>query len=147
YPISVLQTGMLFHAEYSHDSMAYHNVFSFQVNALVDIPAIRTAINLVLLRHPVLRTSFDLVNFSEPLQLVHNKVEVPLEIIDIRQLTDFEQKKELKALFESEKRNRFDWRRAPLVRFHIILQSENNFQFLMAVHHAILDGWSVAIML
>ena len=35
--------------------------------------------------------SFDLANYSEPLQLVHLSVEVPLQIDDLRQLSFAEQ--------------------------------------------------------
>ena len=53
---------------------------------------LREALRRLLARHPVLRTSFALKAFSEPLQLVHPQVEPPLEIEDMRQLSSDEQK-------------------------------------------------------
>src|ERR1044071_7413090 len=47
----------------------------------------------------------------------------------------------------AEKRHRFDWRNAPLMRFEIDRRDDESFQFSFSFHHAILDGWSVATML
>jgi microcystin synthetase protein McyA len=44
---------------------------------------------------------------------------------------------------ESEKRNRFDFSLAPLLRFHIHLRGDDSFQFSLTECHAILDGWSL----
>ena len=49
--------------------------------------------------------------------------------------------------FEEEKRKPFEWNIASLLRFHIHRRSEEQFQFSMTEHHAILDGWSVAALL
>jgi len=94
-----------------------------------------------------LRTSFNLSDFSEPLQLVHEKVEVPLRIEDIRSLTPTEQEEYVAEWLAAEKRHHFDWRKAPLLRFQIARRDEELFQFSFSFHHAILDGWSLATML
>ena len=39
-------------------------------------------------RHPVLRTSFDLTGYSEPLQLVHRDVRIDLGVADLRALDE-----------------------------------------------------------
>jgi non-ribosomal peptide synthetase component F len=95
----------------------------------------------------VLRTSFNLSDFSEPLQLVHQEVAVPLRIGDLRALSQAEQEEYLAQWLVTEKQHSFDWRQAPLLRFQIDRRSEESFQFSFSFHHAILDGWSVATML
>ena len=98
-------------------------------------------------RHPVLRTSFDLTGYSEPLQLVHRIIDLPLKTDDLRDLTAADQEQTLEQWFEAEKRHQFAWKEAPLLRFHIHQRDEESFQFSFTEHHAILDGWSVASML
>ncbi|MBD1943541.1 amino acid adenylation domain-containing protein [Coleofasciculus sp. FACHB-712] len=71
YPLTKLQAGMLFHSEYSPETAVYHDIVSFQVQATFDLEALQTAIHHLISRHAVLRTSFDLTSFKEPLQLVH----------------------------------------------------------------------------
>ncbi|HEX8116937.1 MAG TPA: condensation domain-containing protein, partial [Pyrinomonadaceae bacterium] len=147
YPLTMMQAGMLFHSEYSPDSSVYHNVTSFRLRARFDEGALRSALRHVMDRHPVLRTSFDLTSYGEPLQLVHREVELPMRVEDLRPLPSAEREAALAASFEAEKGHKFDWRRAPLVRLLVQRDGEESFQITLTEHHAILDGWSVALLL
>ena len=147
YPLTMLQAGMLFHSEYHPDSAIYHNVGSVHLRAPLDTPALHAALQQLAARHAVLRTSFDLTTFSEPLQLVHPPTQIPLEVVDLRALPTTEQAAALAAWQEAEKGRKFDWTRAPLLRVWAHRRSETTFQFSWAEHHAILDGWSIASML
>lgn len=147
YPLAMMQAGMLFHSDYAPESAEYHNVSSFHVRAPLAVGALREAIRQLISRHPVLRTSFDLVGFSQPLQLVHRVVETPLEVTDLAGLSPARQEEALDRWIEGEKWKRFDWSRPPLLRFYVHRRSDEAFQFAMAEHHAILDGWSVASLL
>ena len=145
YPLSMLQAGMLFHGDVSQD--LYHNYTSLHLRAPFDARALESAVRRLIDHHPVLRTSFDLTSYSVPLQLVHRSVELPLQVEDLRGLSDTEQETAITKWQDDERRRRIDWSQAPLVRFHMHLRGENSFQFSFAEHHAILDGWSVATML
>ena len=117
------------------------------MRAPYDEAALNEALQRLVQRHPVLRTSFDLTNYSEPLQLVQKSVTMSLAVEDISPLSAAEQEAVLAQWQEAEKQRYFDWRRTPLLRFHIHRRSAETFQFSFANHHAILDGWSVAAML
>ena len=145
YPLSLLQTGMLFHAELS-ESALYHNVGSDRVRAPWDEACFRDALGAEAARHPVLRTSFHLAGFGEPLQLVHRSVELPLTVEDLRHLAPAEQDAAVDAWIAAERARPFAVDRAPLVRFHVQLRGDGTFQLGMTEHHAILDGWSVALL-
>ncbi|HSE18766.1 MAG TPA: amino acid adenylation domain-containing protein [Pyrinomonadaceae bacterium] len=147
YPLSLLQAGMLFHSEYERESALYHVYSSYHVRAPYDEAALREAFRRLVRRHAVLRTSFDLTSYSEPLQLVQRSVTAPLAIADIRELSAAEQEAVIAEWQEAEKQRYIDWREAPLVRFQVHRRSEETSQFSFALHHAILDGWSVAAML
>src|SRR5258706_533536 len=147
YPLTMLQTGMLFHSEYNPKSAIYHDIFSLHLQAPLELEQLQTAIQQLVVRHAVLRTSFDLTNFSRPMQLVHRTVTPPFQAEDLRHLSSAEQEDMLSAWIEAEKRRGFDWALAPLVRFHIHRRTEETFQFGLSCSHAILDGWSVASLL
>jgi amino acid adenylation domain-containing protein len=147
YPLTMLQMGMLFHNEYDTDTPIYHNVASLHIQALFAPQHFQTAAQQLINRHPVLRTAFDLSNFSQPLQLVHKNVTVALQVEDLSHLSTIEQEEILNAQLEAQKRHKFDWTSPPLLRFHIYRRSSQTFQFNFSEHHAILDGWSVATML
>ncbi|MBW4617799.1 MAG: amino acid adenylation domain-containing protein [Cyanosarcina radialis HA8281-LM2] len=144
YPLTALQMGMLFHSEYNPDSAVYHNVSSVHLQAPFDWEKLQIAIRDLVDRHPILRTSFDLTKYREPLQLVRKKVDIPLPVEDLRHLSVAEQDNILGLWFEAEKKHPFAYQNAPLLRFQIHRRSEETFQFSFTEHHAILDGWSLA---
>jgi NRPS condensation-like uncharacterized protein len=147
YPLAMLQAGMLFHSAFNPDSAVYHAIFTFYLRAPLDIEHFRSAAQHLVARHPLLRTSFDLSTYSEPLQMVHRTVEVPVVLDDIQHLSVDEQREALMVWGEDEKRRPFDWMQAPLLRFQLHRRSPQTFQFTMSFHHALMDGWSVATML
>jgi amino acid adenylation domain-containing protein len=147
YPLALLQAGMLFHSELNPQSAVYHDIFSAHLRGRFDLPAMRTALAQLAANHPLLRTSFDLSRFSEPLQLVHREVEVPLVVTDLRQLSAAAQDAAIGDWMETEKRQPFDWRRPPLLRIEVHRRGEGAFQLSLGFHHAILDGWSLASLL
>jgi amino acid adenylation domain-containing protein len=143
YPLTMLQLAMIYHMELKPDSRDYHNVCSFRLGGRFDPDVFQEAMRRIVERHAILRTSFDLVNYSEPLQLVHKQVEFPLAFHDIRHLSHDEQEELLDDFVLAEKWNRFTLSQPPLLRFIVHLRGDNSFQFTVTEHHSILDGWSL----
>ncbi|HEX7239065.1 MAG TPA: amino acid adenylation domain-containing protein, partial [Longimicrobiaceae bacterium] len=147
YPPTRLQLGMLFHSEYTEAETAYHDIFSHHLQGPADPEALEAAAQELAARHPVLRTSFDLAGFAEPMQRVHAEARVPVTFDDLRALPDDEQEAAVAAWMEAEKGRPFDPATPPLIRFHVHLRGADRFQLTVSFHHAILDGWSVATLL
>jgi amino acid adenylation domain-containing protein len=144
YPLARLQAGMLFHSELAPETAVYHDVFSTHLRTPFDGEAMRRAVARTVELHPVLRTSFALSRFSEPLQLVHAAVDTPLAVDDLRDLPEEERAAAVAAWLEAERLRPFAWGHPPLVRFHIHRRSNESFQFTLSFHHSVLDGWSAA---
>jgi amino acid adenylation domain-containing protein len=148
YPISTMQAGMLFHTELDSESSIYRVVTSLHVIAKFDRDILCKAIGETFQRHPLLRTSFNLSNYSEPLQLVHSDVEVLVEIVeDISSLDLSSQEEIIHKWIGLAKLHRFDISKPPLVLFKIHLRGKNSFQLSVIEHHAVIDGWSDISML
>ncbi len=103
----------------------------------------REALRRVAARHPLLRTSFDTAARPEPVQRVHRHAEIPLEVVDLREAGP----QALDEAFHALKGRGFTWLRPPLLRFHVHLVSDEAFRVIMAEHHAVFDGWSVATLM
>lgn len=144
YPLTMLQAGMFFHSELAPDSAIYHDLLSIHLKAPFDVEVFKMAMQQLFERHSVLRTSFDFTHFSTPLQLVHKEVPLPLYVEDFRHLLPAEQEKILDEWFEAEKSHHFDWGEQSFLRIYVHRRTEASFQFTLSLHHAILDGWSVA---
>ena len=147
YPLARLQAGMLFHSQYDVDFALYHDLMSYHLQVPLNLEAMQTVLQLMVRRHDILRTSFDLDTFREPLQLVHREGAVLLQMTDLRGYQPEEQEAYLARWLEEQEHQPFDWTHAPLLRFYIHVRSERSFQLTMNCHHAILDGWSVASLL
>jgi len=140
YPLSRLQSGMIFHSEYSPDYIIY--VSSLHLRLPLDIEKLQFALGQMASRHEMLRTSFAPTGFSEPLQFVHQTTHLPLRIEDLRHLSPPEQQRQIDEWIKSETRRRFDWTKAPLLRFHVHVRGADSIQF--TVSEPFFDGWSVA---
>lgn len=147
YPLTKLQAGMIFHTEFSPDSAIYHDMHSFHIKARLDKDVLEKAVNQTIARHPELRTSFDLRRFSLPLQLVHKEVRAAIAYENLSHLAGEELKVAIERRLEQEKELHFNYEQAPLHRFHVVSRTDEEFQFMLIFHHAILDGWSAATLL
>jgi amino acid adenylation domain-containing protein len=144
YPIAALQLGMFFHNELDPLSAMYHDVFSYRVGAPFDSAKLEKAAQLLIDRHPVLRTSFHLAGFSRPIQIVHSRVIVPFSAEDNRLMIEADREAAILSWIETEKRRPFDRSQAPLIRFHVQRQTDTAFQLFVSFHHSCTDGWSLA---
>ena len=147
FPLAALQAGMFFHSELYRGSAIYHDLHSLHLRGPFDELALRTATRRLFERHPAFRTSFHLDAWSAPLQLVREAVEVPMTIEDLGHLDAAAQETKILAWIDEEKVRPFDWSRAPLARFHVFRRGDEGFQLTLSFHHAILDGWSVGVVL
>ena len=146
YPLTTLQQGMIFHTEFTRDSAAYHNIASYHLQAPLDPKKLDRAVQIIGERHPLLRTSFDLISYSQPLQLVHRSARIPVNVEDISSLPEDQQEVAIDRWLNEEKEKKFDWATPPLLRFQIHVRNTETFQLALVQHHAVLDGWSVASM-
>ncbi|HEV7667231.1 MAG TPA: amino acid adenylation domain-containing protein [Thermoanaerobaculia bacterium] len=143
YPVSAVQGGMLYHMRYTPTSIVYHNVYSRRLRAPFDPEAFARAAQRVVDRHPILRTSFDLTTYGEPLQLVHETAAVAVGADDLSRLSPPEQEVALDAFVEDEKQKSFNLARPPLVRFHLHRRDAESFNLTFTEFHPVFDGWSL----
>ena len=143
YPMAALQAGMVFHMEADQHRRLYQNLDSFRIRAPFVEERFRQAVQQVVDRHEILRTSFHLSEFSEMLQLVHASATLPIEVTDMRGYPEEEQERGITELIERERCRPFDLSRPPLWRFYIHWIGPLEFQWTQIEHHAILDGWSL----
>ncbi|BAI76834.1 mycobactin peptide synthetase (plasmid) [Azospirillum sp. B510] len=148
YPLTRLQAGMLFHSLYDEDAVSiYLNVFSFTVKARLDETALTKAVQAAVQRHAVLRTGFDLGGFSEPVQIVYASCPVAVAVGDWRSVPPENRKQRVSDWIAGQRRRGFDIKAPPLFTVHAHLWDDETFQFSLRFHHAILDGWSVGVLL
>ena len=144
YPLTLLQAGLVFHNLWDRGSATYHDVITQEVAARLEDKAFIEAVEQVVERHAILRTTIHLGEYEEPLQCVHRDMRAWVEVEDWSGLGAEEQRERLREWVKEESRREFDLARGPLVKFYGYRLGAEAFQFAISIHHAIIDGWSVA---
>ncbi|KYC42720.1 non-ribosomal peptide synthetase [Scytonema hofmannii PCC 7110] len=147
YELSPMQQGMLFHTLYAPESELYFEQLICTLSGKLNFPAFQQAWQWVVVRHPVLRSSFYWEEIEKPLQMVSKQVELPWVKLDWRHLMLNEQQQHLADFLKSDCQKGFSLHVAPLMRFTIIQLKEQTYQFIWSHHHILFDGWSMQIVL
>ena len=144
YPLAHLQLGMLYHMQLSPQGtvIEYHNVYSWDLEIGYVPDLFQQALEALVARHAFLRTAIDLNHYSEPLQLVHCRVAIRVEVVDIRHLPWEEQQRVIEDFVAHERRQLFDLMKPPLMNFHLHRRRDDCIQLSVTELHAISDGWS-----
>ncbi|HKX29467.1 MAG TPA: AMP-binding protein, partial [Blastocatellia bacterium] len=147
YPLSRLQAGMIFHNLWERGSSTYHDVIGLRVEGALHEAVLKEVLAAVVRRHSILRTTLHPGDYEEALQCVHREMGACVEVADWEGLGQTEREQELKRFVEEEARRAFDLARGPLARFFIHRLGTEEFQLTLSVHHAVIDGWSVAALM
>ncbi|KWT63937.1 non-ribosomal peptide synthetase [Streptomyces albus subsp. albus] len=144
YPLSRVQAGMAYEMLADSGRRLYHNVTSYLVrdDGAFDADALTAAVDAVVARHEVLRTSFDLKTFSEPLQLVHATARAECGHADLRDESAEARRSAMDQFRRDERERLFAPGEAPLIRVHVHRVADHRFYLSLTEHHAVLDGWS-----
>jgi amino acid adenylation domain-containing protein len=145
YELSPVQQGILFHSLYESESGAYFVQLSYGLRGMLNIAAFASAWQRVLAHHPPLRTSFHWEGLDKPLQVVHKKVQLPLEKLDWRGINPEEQQEKFQAFLLSDRQQGFNLSDESLLRLTLIRLGDQYYHFVWSSHHIILDGWSGAL--
>ncbi|MGQ0838793.1 amino acid adenylation domain-containing protein [Actinokineospora sp.] len=144
YPMARVQVGMVYELLADTDRKPYHNVTSYLIRdgAAFDVTALTAAADVVVANHEILRTSFDLGTYSEPLQLVAPRAAIGFGHEDLRGMAPAEQDAHMAAFRARERERTFDLAIPPLIRVHAHEISADRWFLSVTECHAILDGWS-----
>jgi amino acid adenylation domain-containing protein len=144
YPMSALQVGLMYEAARAEPgSGLYHDILSYHIDGAVDVTVFRAAVDAVTARHAIMRTSFHLAGFGEPVQVVHAGAPDRCTVVDLAGLSTAEQDARLDAFAARELADGFVSGAPDLVRVHLHLLGDRGYQYTLSYHDAALDGWSV----
>ncbi|HLK98497.1 MAG TPA: condensation domain-containing protein, partial [Hymenobacter sp.] len=143
FPMSDIQKGMVFASELNPELGIYHDQMMYLLPWIE--PEIYTkALSLLVAKHAMLRTAFNLTDFSEEVQIVYKSVPVAVDFHDLTTLAVDEQQAFIQQYTLKERNKPFDLKTAPLWRTSLFRTSSAYMVYLFQFHHSILDGWSFA---
>ena len=140
-PLSYAQQRLWFLAQLEDQaSAAYHVPGGLRLLGALDRTALQSAMDRVVQRHEVLRTSFVLID-GTPMQHIAEARPFPLVVHDLASHPDA--RSELQRLSEEEATAPFDLGRGPLVRGCLVALGAQEHVLLVTLHHIVSDGWSL----
>jgi amino acid adenylation domain-containing protein len=129
----------------SENSVAYNIPAAYTFTGQLNKPAFKKAFDILVEQYEILRTAFRVIA-GEPRQVVYpyeagnNK----LEYLEYRKISgkDDHPEEGMREIISTK----FDLEKGPLIKAMVMERSDNDFIFVLTVHHMILDGWSLGIM-
>lgn len=143
-PLSFAQQRLWFIEQMLPEAGLYHMPFAVEARGMLDLEALKNALEKVAARHAILRTRID-TRDGTPIQQVVEDACVPITLIDRRKSTPDE--RELDDLIRGEARQPFDLAREPPFRLAVIVLDRDHHLLLLTLHHICADGWSMEVLL
>ncbi|MET0396317.1 MAG: non-ribosomal peptide synthase/polyketide synthase, partial [Longimicrobiaceae bacterium] len=126
-------------------SAAYNMPYALRLRGALDAGALRAALDALVLRHEILRTSF-VERGGAPVQAVHDPAPVALAEPDLRRLPAAEREAEALRLAAAEALRPFDLARGPLLRAALLRLADDDHVLCLTLHHVVSDGWSRGVL-
>ncbi|MBF6205530.1 amino acid adenylation domain-containing protein, partial [Streptomyces gardneri] len=148
WPLSPLQSGLLFHAMMTQSTV---DVYTMQavvdLGGALDAARLRSAAQGIVDRYPNLRTAFVTDSDGQAAQVVLGRVEAPWSEVDLTDLPAEERIAELRRQVAAEQATHFDMATPPLIRFTLFRSDETQWHLAITTHHILLDGWSMPLLM
>jgi amino acid adenylation domain-containing protein len=145
-PASFAQQRLWFLDQLEPGHASYHIPAAVKLVGRLDIPALERALNEVVRRHEVLRTTL-VADGGIPRQVIAASLELPLALYDLSRLREDERDLHAQNQIREEAERPFDLARGPLIRAGLLRLSERENIAMLTMHHAISDGWSIGILI
>ncbi|WP_340619899.1 amino acid adenylation domain-containing protein [Xenorhabdus siamensis] len=126
---------------------AYHVSDGLYLHGLLNLPALKAALDRIVARHEILRTTFKMVE-GQARQIIGSPdsgFSLTVHDFSLLPITDQQVAIEESAKFEAT--HPFDFGEGPLIRAQLLKLAEKQHILLLTQHHIITDGWSLNILM
>ncbi len=111
----------------------------------LSIPTLSQALQEIVGRHEILRTTFELEE-GRPLQRVsHSPPRLATPLVDLSGLQADSRDREAERLAREEAHRPFDLGRLPLLRMALLRFAKEDHVVLLTIHHIVSDSWSMSV--
>ncbi|WP_231912381.1 non-ribosomal peptide synthetase [Rhodococcus sp. EPR-157] len=142
WPLSPLQQGLYFQAQYAGKEDVYTAQNILRFSRPLDVDRLERALAAVLLRHPAAAAGFTGEGLDAPVQFVPALPTAAVRVVEPEHSDD-----SVDIVIEDDRINGFDLESPPLIRLTVI-RGANGCDTLLFTYHLLLwDGWSREIVL
>jgi amino acid adenylation domain-containing protein len=145
-PLSFSQQRLWFLHQFDSGSPVYNITRAIQLKGDLNREALREALNTVVARHEVLRTTIREVE-GTPVQVVSDSASLPLPVFDLVEKREANRAEEIRRFLQNQAQEPFDLSSDLMLRAALLYVAENEHVLLLATHHIASDGWSSGLLL
>ena len=143
-PLSYQQHGLWLLEQLSNTSLAYNAQNVVRVRGRLDPAQLQRAVDAVIARHEIFRTSFHADDSGEPYQVVHPHAD---GVLRHELLPPDTGDAALSAIVDAHVAHRFDLARLPLVHLTLLERTDGESVLIHVEQHYVHDGWSANLFL
>ncbi len=143
-PLSYAQEQLWFLDQLTPGSAVYNMGDIVDFHGAYNAEAMRRAINELVRRHEILRTTFS-HSGGQPVQVILPELDLALAELDLSSLPKQEREREWKRVVQEQGRKPFDLSQAPLLRASMVHLSVDEHRLLLTTHHILADEWSMEV--
>jgi amino acid adenylation domain-containing protein len=145
-PLSFAQQRLWFLDQLDPGSPEYVMCYASRLRGPLDPAALESALSALTARHETLRTRFAVGADGDPAQSVEEPWTVEVPVTDLSALPEPDRLAAALARAEQESVRGFDLTADRLIRVSLLRLSAEDHVLIVALHHIIADGWSMAVL-
>ncbi|HEX7772326.1 MAG TPA: amino acid adenylation domain-containing protein, partial [Pyrinomonadaceae bacterium] len=145
-PLSFAQQRLWFLDQLEPGNPFYNIPIVVYMSGVLDTAALERAINEIMRRHEVLRSTFTTID-GRPAQNAARTLQLRIPIIKLLNLSDDEKESGVRRFIKEEATRPFDLATGPLLRATLLKTAEREHVLLLTMHHIVSDGWSMGVLM
>jgi amino acid adenylation domain-containing protein len=144
-PLSFSQQRLWFLDLIEGERTAYNMSSATRLRGILEVEALRRAMEEVVRRHEPLRTTFSMID-GDPVQIIQPMEHFDLPVVDLGSTDAEQQKIEIAQRCRKEAEKPFDLTSHRMLRASLLRLSKDENVLLLTMHHIASDGWSFRIL-
>ena len=119
---------------------------ALRLKGSLNIPALEAALNGIIARHEILRTTYASDRDGHAFQIIAPELKLPLPVIDLRDIPSASRESELRRTAQREVLTPFNLAKDAVTRNLLLQVDDDDHLLIMNTHHIASDGWSRGIL-
>jgi amino acid adenylation domain-containing protein len=145
-PLSFTQERLWFLEQLGSLNGAYNEFYALQIHGPLNIAALESSLNQMVLRHETLRTHIETTADGQGVQVVSEPQPLSLDVLDLSDLSTSEREQQMREVADEQARSPFVLSHS-LFRVRLLLLEPSEHLLLVAIHHIVSDYWSHLVFL
>lgn len=146
FPLSFSQERLWFMYQWEPESPSYNVACVFNISMELHIDHLHQAINKLVERHEILRTTYKVVG-EDTVQVIHPYDSISLEILNLEHLPQGDRERQKDEWIKEKSVIPFKLENEWPIKAYLISLNPNEHYLLLNIHHIACDGWSLGIIM